>query len=116
MTSLLTGTVAQVEWAERIRLQAAAEFDRVAQAIRVASAGQTGADLAETQILLTVLEENRARVMAQDRAGYFIREWQELSGQVRQMIARDPRYQTIQTARAARRSHGSATKQETRTI
>jgi hypothetical protein len=41
--------------------------------------------------------------MANQRAGYFIREWQELSDQVRQMIAKDPRYQAIKDQRASRR-------------
>ena len=33
--------------------------------------------------------------MANPSAGYFIKDWQELTDQVRQMIFKDPRYQTI---------------------
>jgi len=40
--------------------------------------------------------------MANDQAGYFIHDWQELRGQVRKMIAEDPRYRTIKASRAAR--------------
>src|SRR5271167_4412982 len=35
-------------------------------------------------------------------AGYFIRDWQELTGQVRQLIRKDPRYQAIKLAKAER--------------
>jgi hypothetical protein len=38
--------------------------------------------------------------MAQERAGYFIKDWHELTDQVRQMIAKDPRYQVIKSNRS----------------
>jgi hypothetical protein len=65
---------------------------------------QTAQDRAETGIVLTILEEKRAETMANDRAGYFIRDWQELDGRVRQLIAKDSRYQAIQSDRAARKN------------
>ena len=37
--------------------------------------------------------------MANDRAGYFIHDWQELRGQVREMITEDPRYGTIKASK-----------------
>jgi hypothetical protein len=37
--------------------------------------------------------------MSQEKAGYFIRDWQEISDQVRQMIFLDPRYQAIKNKR-----------------
>jgi hypothetical protein len=40
--------------------------------------------------------------MANNRAGYFIHDWQELHGQVRELITDDPRYRTIKASRAAR--------------
>ena len=40
--------------------------------------------------------------MAQDQAGYFIREWQELRDQVRQLIMQDSRYQAMRAKPAAR--------------
>jgi hypothetical protein len=99
----LTGTPSQVEWAERIKLTVAQDFDRVAKAFQAAASRQTGEDQAETQIVLAILEQKRAETMANERAGYFIRDWQDLSDQVRQMIAKDPRFQTLKGARAARR-------------
>ena len=33
--------------------------------------------------------------MARDQAGYFIKEWQEISDQVRKMLLADARYQMI---------------------
>jgi hypothetical protein len=42
------------------------------------------------------LEKKRAEVMARDEAGYFIREWQELRDQVRQMIRQDARFRAIE--------------------
>jgi len=43
-------------------------------------------------------------------AGYFIRDWQELTGQVRQLIRKDPRYQAIKLAKAERRRPASQAK------
>jgi hypothetical protein len=37
--------------------------------------------------------------MSHDRASYFIVEWQNLDGRVRQMLSMDVEYQKIQTAR-----------------
>ena len=99
----MTGTVAQVEWAEQIKTRVSAEFDRVAKAFTAACRNQAEPDRADTQAVIAILEEKRTEVMANDRAGYFIRGWQELSDQVRQMIARDSRYHAIKTNRAARR-------------
>jgi hypothetical protein len=99
----LTGTPNQVEWAERIRLTVVREFDRVAKAFEAQIAIQTGEKQAETRIILAILEQKRAETMAITRAGYFIRDWQELSDQVRRKIAGDPRYQAIKDRRIARR-------------
>jgi hypothetical protein len=101
--SKLTGTPAQVEWAERIRLTVAREFDRVAKVFQAQVGIQTGQKQAETRTIIAILEQKRAETMAIRTAGYFIREWQELSDQVRRMIADDPRYQTIRDQRAVRR-------------
>jgi len=40
--------------------------------------------------------------MANDHAGYFIRNWQELTDQVRQMIAADARFDAIRANRKSR--------------
>jgi len=64
-------------------------------------------------VLLAWREAKRAEVLAKTSAGYFIRDWQELDGRVRRVIADDPRYQAIKTAREARR-HSLPSKEETR--
>ena len=99
----MTGTPSQIEWAEQIRLRVGAEFDRVASALMATACTQTDLDRADTHTVIAILEEKRAEVMAKDQAGYYIREWQELNDQVRQMITRDPRYQAIKANIRARR-------------
>jgi uncharacterized protein YndB with AHSA1/START domain len=101
--STLTGTPAQVEWAERIRLTVAQEFDRVAKVFQAQVSIQTGQKQTETHTIIAILKQKRAETLANQQAGYFIREWQELSDQVRQMIAKDPRYLAIRDQRATRR-------------
>jgi DNA integrity scanning protein DisA with diadenylate cyclase activity len=92
-----------VEWAERIRLTVAQEFDRVAKVFQAQVMIQTGAKQTETCGIIAILEQKRVETLANPQAGYFIRDWQELSDQVRQMIAKDPRYLAIRDQRAARR-------------
>lgn len=99
----LTGTPNQVEWAEQIRLTVAQEFDRVAKAFTAQITIQTGEKQAETRTILAILEQKRTETMVITHAGYFIRDWRELSDQVRRMISQDPRYQEIKDQRAARR-------------
>jgi hypothetical protein len=57
----------------------------------------------DTRAVIAILEEKRVEVMAKDQAGYFIRQWQELKDQVRQMISQDSRYQAIKANRVLRR-------------
>jgi hypothetical protein len=99
----MTGTPAQVEWAERIRLTVAQEFDRVAKSFQARASIQTGQQQAETRTVIAILEQKRAETMSIQTAGYYIREWQDLTDQVRKMIAKDPRYLAIKDQRAARR-------------
>jgi hypothetical protein len=101
-TQGMTGTPGQIEWAEQIRLRVSAEFDRVAKAFKTVAGNQAEQARMETNAVIAILEEKRGEVMAKDRAGYFIRDWQELRDQVRQMIAQDPRYQAIKANQAAR--------------
>jgi hypothetical protein len=98
----MIGTANQADWAERIKKQVSAEFDRVAKALESAASKQAEQKRMETEAVLAILEDKRAEVMAQDQAGYFIREWQELRDQVRQMITQDSRYQAIRANRVAR--------------
>jgi hypothetical protein len=99
----LTGTAAQVEWAERIKRQVNDDFDRVARSFREVAAKQSDAARADTEAIIAILEEKRAEVMRREEAGYFIHDWQEISDQVRQMIFQDARYQAIKSNRPARR-------------
>jgi len=88
-----SGTSSQVEWAILIKRRVAEEFDRVAAAFREVAGNQDGCRRARTEAVLLILEEKRTTVMANDQAGYFIRDWQEIGDQVRQMIFKDARYQ-----------------------
>ena len=98
----LVGTVNQVAWAEEIRVQVNAEFDRVAGAFASVAAKQSGQDQIDSTAVIAILEEKRAAVMLNNNAGYFIQAWQELNDQVRQLIAKDSRFQAIKAAKAAR--------------
>lgn len=99
----MSGTAAQVEWAERIKLQVNADFDRVAASFRSIAGKQGNDNRADTEAVIAILEEKRAEVMSRKQAGYFIHDWQEISDQVRQMIFHDARFQAIKKKRAARR-------------
>ena len=96
---VLTGTSNQIELAEQIRANVGAEFDRVIQALRAAGSRQSDSERAATHAVLAILREKRAAVMAHEKAGYFIQEWQNLDGRVRQMLSMDVEYLKIQTAR-----------------
>lgn len=99
----MRGTANQVEWAERIKRQVNDEFDRVARSFHAVAGKQTAAARADTEAIITIIEEKRAHVMMRrEDAGYFIRDWQEISDQVRQMILQDAGYQAIKSRRAAR--------------
>jgi hypothetical protein len=87
--------VNQVAWAAQIRANVSAEFDRVAKALESREPSQTEQHQSETRALIAILEDKRAEVMAEDQAGYFIHDWQELRDQVRRMIIQDPRYLAI---------------------
>ena len=97
-----SATASQVESAERIKRQVAEEFDRVAASFRSVAATHNEEKRADTEAVLAILEDKRADVMKRDQAGYFIREWHEIGGQVLQMILQDPRYEAIKRHRAAR--------------
>lgn len=94
----LTGTESQVEWAERIRARVRDEFERVEKSFRSVAAGQHGAKRARTESILAILEVKRQAVISRTEAGYFIRNCQEISDQVRQIIAADPSYPALNAA------------------
>jgi hypothetical protein len=95
--------VNQIEWAEQIKDHVHKEFDRVGMILKSVAAKQVGWDQTDTLKLVAILEEKRNDVMVNDRAGYFIHHWQELSAQVREMIVKDPRYGKIMASQAARK-------------
>jgi hypothetical protein len=49
----------------------------------------------DLQTIILILEDKRAGVMANESAGYFIHDWQELRDQVRRLILADGRYKAI---------------------
>jgi hypothetical protein len=109
--TMLVGTPYQIEWAEQIKNRVNKEFDRVGMILKSVAAKQVSLDQTDTVKLVAILEEKRHEVMANDRAGYFIHDWQELSDQVRQMIVKDPRYTNIMASQAAR-DHTTTSKTE----
>ena len=98
----MIGTPNQVDWAERIRGQVSEEFDRVAKALESAMSRQSELKRGNTLTAIAILQDKRSEVMAQDQAGYFIREWHEMRDQVRQLITQDSRYQAIRAKPVAR--------------
>lgn len=98
----LTGSAAQVEWAERIRILVNADFGRVAAAFRVVAGKQIADKRADTEMILDILEDKRVEVMSRRQAGYFIHDWQEIGDQVRQLVFHDERYKAIKRNRPAR--------------
>jgi hypothetical protein len=93
----MSGTPAQIEWAEGIKRQVNSEFDRVSASFRAVAEKQQDGKRADTEAIIAILEDKRAEVMSKEQAGYFIREWQEIDNQVRQMIAHDARYRKIKS-------------------
>ena len=97
----MTGTPSQIEWAEQIKRRVDAEFDRVAHALEGVARRQSDQDRMDTVAIIAIVQEKRAEVMAKDEAGYFIRDWQELCDQVRQILGQDPAYRAIKMRRDA---------------
>src|SRR4030095_13283198 len=88
----MTGSVDQIEWAERIRAQVNGEFDRVSKALQVVALKQSTQGRLATFEIMLILEEKRGEVLANARGGYFIHDWQELRDQGRKLILNDPQY------------------------
>jgi len=96
----LSGSPSQIEWAEAIRARVADEFDRVAASFRTIAHRQTAGKRSDTEAILAILEDKRIEVLSQERAGYFIHDWQDISDQVRQTIRKDLRYLAIKAGKA----------------
>ena len=93
----MIGTVNQIAWAAQIKVQVENEFDRVRAALESAATKQSGRRRMDTQVMIEILEEKRGEVMAHEQAGYFIHDWQEVRGQVRESIVADARYKAIKS-------------------
>jgi hypothetical protein len=96
---VLLGTDNQIAWAEQIRTNVDAEFDRIAGALESVALRQTEPHRSETRVAIALLEEKRAGVMARSDAGYFIKNWQELRDQARSLITDDLRHKTARDNR-----------------
>ena len=103
-TNCLSGSPGQVEWAEAIRARVNDEFNRVEASFRAVARTQCGSKRRETEEILAILQDKRIAVLSHDQVGYFIRDWQEISDQVRQMIGQDSRYRAIKAERTAGKS------------
>ena len=68
--SSMTGTPNQIEWAEQIKPRVGAEFDRVASALMAVSRKQLEPNRSGTLSAIAILDEKRAEVMANNKAGY----------------------------------------------
>jgi hypothetical protein len=111
----LVGTPNQIEWAEQIRDRVRKEFDRVGTILESVAAKQAGWDQTDILKLVGILEDNYHHVMSNEKAGYFIHDWQELGSQVREMIVKDPRYGKIMAHQAAQKHAISITNQNQKT-
>jgi len=98
----LTGSEAQIEWAERIRVQAAAEFDRFERAFLEVSRRQSPVDRQDTEAIILIVRSYRDQVMKNPSAGYFIRDWQDIGQQIRNMLAANEDCRTIKLLREQR--------------
>jgi hypothetical protein len=85
----------QIAWADQIKVQVGREFDRVRRVLE--SLAPTRSPQGRTQLaaIIRILEDKRAEVMANENAGYFIHDWQDLDDHVRQLIVGDPRYEAV---------------------
>ena len=102
VSSPMTGTAAQVEWAGRIKDQVNNEFDRVNRLFRSIADGQNDDKRSDTEAIIAILEDKRADVMGRGEAGYFIHDWQQIGDQVKLLIRQDSRYQAIKSRKAPR--------------
>jgi hypothetical protein len=96
------GTASQIEWAEKIRMRVNAEFDRVAETLEAVARKQSIQNRLDTRAIIAILEEKRLEVLGRNEAGYFIKNWQELTDQVQKLVRDDSRYPGIRLAKAAR--------------
>jgi hypothetical protein len=100
----MTGTETQIEWGAKLKLRVGTEFDRVSRVFQTVCDKQREPDRAETEAIIAMVGEMRSTVMANDDAGYYIREWQDLKNQVRDMVSQDQRYKAIRANRELRKS------------
>ena len=94
-TGHMIGTPIQIAWAIQIKSQVEAEFDRVREVLEHAAARRSPENVTDIQAIIRILEDKRAEVMENERAGYFIHDWQNPKDLVSRLVVGDPRYEEI---------------------
>ena len=98
----LTGLASQISWANQIRSQVNASFDRVLSSIQAGINRYKSLEADETATLLDLVEEHRVKVLGVADAQYFLDHWQDPVDRVQRLIHADDRWKLIVEARAAR--------------
>jgi hypothetical protein len=101
------GTASQIQWAKQIEPRVRAEFDRVSGTLEAVARRQTLQDREDTRAMIVILEDKRLEVLDRNEAGYFIKNWRELTDQVQCLILADPRFTVIRAGKAARRKRSA---------
>lgn len=99
---VLNGLASQVIWANQIREQISAGFERLVISIASGVNRYKGLEAAETTTLLDVVEEHRLRVLSVTDAQYFLDHWQDPVDRVQRLVHGDERWKAIVEARAGR--------------
>jgi hypothetical protein len=98
----LNGLASEILWADRIRIQIGASFDRLAASIEAGTNRYRGLEPAEVSTLLGVLEEHRGKVLSHPDAQHFLDRWQDPVDRVQRLIHSDDRWKSIVEARSVR--------------
>ena len=83
---LVTPPVIGPEWAERIRVQVNAKFDRAANTLQALALKQSRQGRLKIFAMMLILEERRGEVLLSERAGCFIHDWQERELKLGQLV------------------------------
>jgi hypothetical protein len=99
---VLNGLPSQVIWANQIREQISASFERLVMAVASGVNRYKGLEPEETSALLDIVEEHRLRVLSVPDAQYFLDHWQDPVDRVQRLIHNDERWKSIVEARSVR--------------
>lgn len=98
----LIGHTSQIAWANQIRSQISASFDRLVIAIESGNNRYRGLDAAEITALLEMVETHRAAILSIPDAQHFLDHWQDPVDRVQRLIHGDERWKGIMEARSLR--------------